>query len=203
MEIDKAIHCIERFDTKELKEIDFYSPYIVSYPHLINACQLLIKDLGQKSILPISHMAYGWMPTIISYNKEDHEIDKFENLVSNAVHINENDEAVSLLNSLPNNSPVNNSWIGLSKVLHFINPDLFPIWDSRVAKCFNMLYDYQFNKKDIYIKYSDFIANNLESDKVKEVKDIYESESNYEISQVRALEFLLFTIGPKVNNDKI
>ena len=66
-----------------------------------------------------------------------------------------------------------------------------------------MLYDYQFNKKDIYIKYSDFIANNLESDKVKEVKDIYESESNYGISQVRALEFLLFTIGPKVNNDKI
>ena len=78
MEIDTAIHCIERFDTKELKEIDFYDPYIVSYPHLINACQLLIKDLGQKSILPISHVAYGWMPTIISYNKEDHEIDKFE-----------------------------------------------------------------------------------------------------------------------------
>ena len=96
------------------------------------------------------------------------------------MHINKNDEAVLLLNSLPNNSPVNNSWIGLSKVLHFINPDIFPIWDSRVAKCFNMLYPYQFNKKDIY-----------------------ESESNYGISQVRALEFLLFTIGPKVNNYRI
>tara|TARA_A100001234_G_scaffold216863_1_gene223385 strand:- start:259 stop:870 length:612 start_codon:yes stop_codon:yes gene_type:complete len=203
MEIDKAIHCIESFDTEELKGIDFCDPYIISYPGLINACQLLIKDLGNKSILPISHLAYGWMPTIISYNEEGHEIDKFENLVCNATNINENGAAISLLNSLPNNSPVNNSWIGLSKVLHFINPDLFPIWDSRVAKCFNMVYPYQFNKKDTYIKYCEFISNNLDSEKVKVVKDIYESGSNYEISRVRALEFLLFTIGPKVNIDKV
>ena len=38
--------------------------------------------------------------------------------------------------------PINNSWVGLSKALHFINPEIFPIWDKNVAELFGIKITY-------------------------------------------------------------
>ena len=54
-------------------------------------------------------------------------------------------------------SPINDSCVGLSKSLHFINPEIFPIWDSNVAKTFGLQgYHYQVNKIQDYGCYIDF-----------------------------------------------
>ncbi len=34
---------------------------------------------------------------------------------------------------------LNNSVVGTSKLLHFVRPDLFPIWNSRIARLFGFL----------------------------------------------------------------
>ena len=63
-------------------------------------------------------------------------------------------------------SPINNSCVGLSKSLHFINPEIFPIWDSNVAKTFGLQgYHYQVNKIQVYGCCIEFCHSALSSQK--------------------------------------
>jgi len=201
MDIESAFRNIKNYNIKNLNSIDFKDPYLKSYPKLLNAAKSLL-NLKEDSILPISHLAYAWMPTILTYNKENIDIEVFEKTVCSAASVKNQYDAIELLDVLPETSPINNSWIGLSKVLHFINPDLFPIWDSRVAACFNKFNQQAYNKKNIYIDYCNFIFQYLNTRKVQRVKSVYEKKASYSISSIRALEFLLFGIGKEILKER-
>ena len=45
-----------------------------------------------------------------------------------------NTAAYRFLQAIDEVAPINRSWVGTSKFLHFLNPEIFPIWDSRVAR---------------------------------------------------------------------
>ena len=38
---------------------------MVYYPNLLKASNDLLASMGTKAVVPIAHMAYGWMPTIL------------------------------------------------------------------------------------------------------------------------------------------
>lgn len=80
------------------------------------------------------HIVYGWMPTIPDFSlpagldpAARKRVVKLLNAArSRALTV---DELAWLVGRFANNSIV-----GLSKLLHFVAPNRFPIWDSRVAK---------------------------------------------------------------------
>ena len=90
--------------------------------------------------------------------------------------------------------PTNNAWVGMSKTLHFLNPDMFPIWDSKVAKVLGVS-PTKMSKKDVYIDYMKFIFLNIDEHFVDVVRREFKNKTNYDISKVRAVEFTLFVIG--------
>lgn len=96
-------------------------------------------------------------------------------------------------------SYVSESMIGASKFLHFLRPDRFAIWDTRVAQAaYGRGYDYV-NSIGNYLKYLECIRATRVSE---EVKSILSPVLGYEVTDLRMKEFALFVIGSKSNRDK-
>ena len=167
--------------------IDASEQYLRTYPALIKSTAILAKEMGEDALPAIAHMAYGWMPTILKKFS-----DSQPGIVGPATECRSFEEASELIKSL-DDSPINNSWVGMSKVLHFINPDFFPIWDSRVAKHFDLKIT-QVNKKNHFIEYLNFVEENRKSVAVKRVREAFAKEAGYEVTDVRACEFILFSV---------
>lgn len=83
------------------------------------------------------YLVYGWMPTIpnskgeprIQTTDEKEEILRILRGARDGTEIETSAIARLMLFT-------NNSVIGASKMLHFINPELYPMWDKNVAKAF-------------------------------------------------------------------
>ncbi len=173
--------------------IDIEDHYLRSYPHILKATNdlLKIKDKDFDPILAIAHMVYGWMPTILkSVNLTPSDKD----VLAGAREVGAFDEAIALIDKF-NKSPINNSWIGLSKVLHFINPEYFPIWDSKVASNFGLRNYHQMANKQNYLDYIRFVESHIHTKTVNAIQQEF-SRVRYEVSNVRACEFCLFTFNP-------
>jgi hypothetical protein len=168
--------------------IDGGEQYIRTYPELLRSTALLAKEMGEDALPAIAHMAYGWMPTILKKFS-----DSKDDIVGPATECRSFEEASGLIQSL-DDSPINNSWVGMSKVLHFNNPEFFPIWDSRVAQHFGLKYDYQINNRNHFLEYLTFVQENRKSDAVKRVQEAFVKEAGYSVSDVRACEFILFSV---------
>ena len=172
---------------KAIQCIDASEQYLRTYPALIKSTAILAKQMGEDALPPIAHMAYGWMPTILKKFS-----DSQSDIVGPATGCQSFEEASGLIQSL-DDSPINNSWVGMSKVLHFMNPEFFPIWDSRVAKHFDLKIT-QVNKKNHFLEYLTFVEENRKSDAVKRVREAFAKEAGYEVTDVRACEFILFSV---------
>jgi hypothetical protein len=78
-----------------------------------------------------AYFTYGWMPTMLNLEDDVSAAVKVANKAKNGEMITDREmEALACA--------VNGSFVGASKLLHFINPDLYSIWDSRV---YRYLYD--------------------------------------------------------------
>ena len=188
MNFDAARQRFETTDEDLSQKVDPTHHYVKSYPLLLKFTAHLCDAMGSNAVPGVAHIVYGWMPTILKNLTFDDHIN--DHLIA-ARQINDFQSAFNLVDGLET-SPINNSWVGLSKVLHFINPEFFPIWDSVVAKNFGVS-DYKIKQKKIYTNYMKFISENLEFKSVSTVQDLFEKRANYTISKVRACEFILFT----------
>ena len=193
MNFDAARQLLEMTDEDLSQKVDPTHHYVKSYPLLLKSTAHLCDAMGSNAVPGVAHIVYGWMPTILKNLTFDDHIN--DHLIA-ARQINDFQSAFNLVDGLET-SPINNSWVGLSKVLHFINPEFFPIWDSVVARNFGVS-DYRIKQKKIYTNYMKFISENLEFKSVSTVQDLFEKRANYTISNVRACEFILFT-APKNN----
>lgn len=189
MNSSKALHILNSGLPEFEESINNTDPYLNSYPLLLRSTSVLLKELKSQSISPIAHMAYGWMPRILTFRSDD----KTNALFCKAATLGSKKEALELLDELKS-LPTNNSLVGVSKLLHFINPTLFPIWDSRVAKHFGVV-NYQLQKNmSLYKDYISFIHDHLNHESTRLVKDKIKNTFGYEVSDVRAVELLLFMV---------
>ncbi|MDY3520581.1 hypothetical protein [Riemerella anatipestifer] len=161
--------------------------YMDIYPIFLNFFKS--RELDRETIILGISLVYSWMPTIpkIDLQNIDKAVDiiKKENL--NAIDLEELSKCF------------NNSIVGTSKLLHFIYPNKYPIWDSNVCKYFigGKSFTYRVNKVDNYLKYFDF-CNNLVKNNEKEIAEIqqcFTSKFGVEISKMRTLELIFFQIG--------
>lgn len=149
------------------------------------------------------HMHYGWMPRI----PKSFRLDWFEitTQVATIKAINTVEDALAFLDPLggcakmDDAAPIDNSWIGTSKLLHFLNPNIFPIWDGRVAEHFGLKGNHQLKKKGWYLEYLKFIHDMRDKrpEFVPAVQDYFEDKYEYRPSKIRALEIMLFLYSPE------
>ena len=215
--------CAEKY-LDGIDKSDFYKlegklgdPDIIYYSTLCEISKKLAEDVegaeeGEeclaKAIAIIAHIAYGWMPKMLSTfkDKADEEDKKeYMSIIRRAVDITDEADGKDLICCIGEGKkpPINNSWVGLSKVLHLINPCIFPIWDSRVAKKFKVSISYSSNTaKDQYLRYFQFIHQYKKRDIVSEFINYLEKrecppDRKIKFSRVRALEFLFYATEEK------
>ena len=188
----------------------YMSHYFKSYCSLLKASQsLCIKakkvdpDFRNHAIVAVAHMAYGWMPATLTKCDINDEIEREdEKTILDAFDVKTSGDARNFVEGFAS-SPMNDSCIGFSKSLHFINPEFFPIWDSNVAVTFEMDRHYQIRKIPVYGCYIDFCHSVLVdcqtvAEAVKQVQELIYRYAEYEVEKIRALEFILFVRGKRI-----
>jgi hypothetical protein len=191
---------IDQINNDTLSEED--ASYLFSYKYFLKFWEDKPKRISLKDLVVGVHFVYGWMPTIFHFKSLDASkleealaiINKYKN--SDSIETDEPEDLEQLKVLL------NNSIIGTSKLLHFINPDKYAIWDSRVHAYIRKNYEdsgigYEPNNTKNYLKYIQLLNEiksypNFKTDFYKPLKDAIKDKYNYKISQLRAIEMILF-----------
>tara|TARA_R100000935_G_scaffold58100_1_gene93915 strand:+ start:83 stop:646 length:564 start_codon:yes stop_codon:yes gene_type:complete len=173
-------------DEIENFKVDEENSYLNSYQEFIEYFKNVTK-IEKHHLVISSHFVYGWMPTILKL--------KLTNL----------DEVLSILNKAKTNEilnsneleilrlSINNSLVGSSKLLHFINPKIYPIWDSKIFKYWSgNKTTYGIQKPENYLKFTEQISRIVKNKEFPEIQKRIEKLLKYKVSSVRALELLIF-----------
>lgn len=153
---------------------DTDTSYTFSYSAMCNFFSMKDK-ISRDDVIVGIHMVYGWMPTIVHVNKDkvsEPKIDRIAELL-NKVKDSQRLEKCELQEIV---KVVNNSVIGTSKLLHFVNPEIYPIWDSRV--CQTISGKSNPNNLDLYLEYinlciavcEDYVCKEPNLTKMREVE---------------------------------
>lgn len=213
--VDFANHIFDNLNNeKAFKRVDTSkqgSEYHKTYESITTFAQEVIDNCPKGSANLLACATYGWMPTIIrdfdlSGSGTTYPIRRFKE----AKNI---EEASCIIQGMTSNGIIKNSWIGTSKFMHFLNPSIFPIWDTRVAEKFSehciswtlmtesrqerikMPSAYHFaNKKENYEKYTSFMLESLKNkyEWLGPLSDRFSQKYKYRPTDLRLLELMLF-----------
>jgi len=146
MKFAQVIFEIIKQDTEKLS-ISTSDSYIKAYPEFIQYFQEL-DSIEKHQLIISSHFVYGWMPTIITLNIT--QIDEVLLLLNRA----KNGEELTVKELGILKGCINNSMVGLSKLLHFINPEKYAIWDSRIFRYLTgKKSQYGIDRPELYLEY--------------------------------------------------
>lgn len=160
--------------------------YLRSYNHLLAFFKE--KVLDESSLIQGAFMIYGWMPKTLNICKFDVSIAFVLQSLKRLQDANNFDvKDLEVVKGFTNNSIV-----GASKLIHFIYPDQFPIWDSKIcSKLFEGNVHYQVEKIENYLLYlksiRKFKSHTACVGFTKEFK-----KTHYEITSIRAAELMIF-----------
>lgn len=142
-----------------------------------------------------SHFVYGWMPTIITFNIQEKE--KTLKLFNKA-------KSMELLDSAELDylkGCINKSLVGLSKLLHFINPEKYAIWDSRIFRYVTgKKSHYGIGEPKNYLEYLSIVREISSHDDYQKLHDRIAKHYNYSLHPYRAIEVVLFEADKKAQN---
>lgn len=158
-----------------------------------------VKYFKGNTTITFHHMViginftYGWMPTAFDFrSKEFSAAVKILNLAKKSEDLTE--QQFAILKDL-----FNNSLVGTTKLLHFINPRRFAIWDSRVYRYFYGEEPHQYRIGDskrylAYLKFCNMVACNNDFDKVHESIC---KKLGYQVTKLRSIELSMYYMGLK------
>jgi hypothetical protein len=111
---------------------DLYSEAYLSLSKMFPNIQ---KTSWDGAVLAL-HIVYGWMPTIPKLRTYQHwDSSDRQRLVNILIQV-EQKKSIHQSDLEHLKAFSNNSIIGGSKILHFLWPENYPIWDMRVARAF-------------------------------------------------------------------
>lgn len=159
--------------------------YLISYPYLVNYFEKA-NSIHPSELIIGNAIVYGLMPTTMNLKRG-----YFEDLLDPLNQLKENGSRLSVENFSKLKKLVNNSVTGTSKLLHFINPKIYPIWDSRI----NRFITGSKSSTNTISRYEEYLSNFDELNQDKRFGIITSSLSkkiDYEISNSRAFEMILY-----------
>lgn len=176
--------------------------YEDSYPSLVNYFQ---KDkITINDFVVGSHFVYGWMPTILELKiTKENELLEILNKYKQIIDFDVKEIIIDDLTILK--ETINNSIVGASKLLHFINPSVFPIWDSNIGLCFfEKTHEGNVNNISNYVDYLKSIHEFLNDESWILAKDalvlIGKEKSQNQLSDIRRIEYILFLHGKSIRD---
>jgi hypothetical protein len=137
-------------------------------------------------------MVYGWMPTILELHPGPPGLDfnGGAKLLTRAKH-NEalSDNDIDSLSCL-----INHSLVGASKLLHFVAPSKFAIWDTKVyAFVFEEKpYNYRVNQIANYRHYLNKLAQLQSDPRFGAFLRAVNKKIGYDVSPLRSLELVMY-----------
>ena len=166
-----------------------HSIYHCTYPYLLQFAES-VEEFDPNTFVQIAHMAYGWMPTRLTQSGSD------ESFLHCAQILN----CAKKDGGLPGRSlemlaaSINNSIIGASKVLHFVNPTNFAIWDRHV---FRAIHKRRHSADDIksadnYAAYLTWLGELTDDRRFTPIYGGICEALGYEVTKLRAAEVVLF-----------
>ncbi len=172
----------------EVKKQTYDIPYIEFLKYFQN-----IEVINHHSMVIGINFTYGWMPTIFHFRS-----DKFEEallILNNAKKgiIPKHDEIQILIKLF------NNSLVGTTKLLHFINPSVFAIWDSRVYRYLTGLeaYHHRINSYEDYLIYLNFLKEITSNPQYDSLHVSICKKTNTEMTKFRSAELIMYVNGKK------
>ncbi|CAM9314875.1 hypothetical protein [Acinetobacter bereziniae] len=173
--------------------------YLLAYSYFLNFFKKIDTIELDHIVIGIS-FTYSWMPTILK------EID-----LKNA------DDLVVIFNRIKKGNIItakellilkdsfNSSLVGTSKLLHFINPEQYAIWDSRVFRFLSRKepHNYRLQDPKIYLQYLDLLENLKAEDTFAKFYKLMVDKVGYKISGYRALELAFFKGGESKKSAKL
>ena len=160
--------------------------YHKSYFHFINYFAGR-NEITEQDLVIGSNFTYGWMPTILNFKSDNFQlgVDAL-NRAKGTARISSAD--LKVLKGL-----INNSLVGVSKLLHFINPQVYAIWDSRVC---NFLTGKSYKQKveniERFWSYLDLCERVTQEPEFGRIHTRFANHLGYAISPKRTLEQIMF-----------
>lgn len=140
-------------------------------------------------------MAYGWMPTILDLYTKKPNIDlPIAAGLLNTVKVTGTlaDAQIEQLACL-----VNNSLVGASKLLHFISPHKFAIWDSKVyAFVHQKKANNEIREVSKYRRYLGLLSRHEQDSRFSGFHASVNNKIGYEVSSLRTLELIMYLNAP-------
>ncbi len=161
--------------------------YFFTYHHFIQYFRERTTLSQQDVIIGISFV-YSWMPTILTINVQ--KLASATEIVNKAKRGEAlKDEDFEILKEC-----FNNSMVGTSKLLHFIDPEKYAIWDSNVCRFLTEKQPTNYAMKMVknYMAYLDFCERLIGEAGFGSLKEQVGIKG---ISNMRALELIFFTAG--------
>jgi hypothetical protein len=163
--------------------------YLLSYPEFI-AYFANLDEITRHNVIIAANFTYGWMPTILTFKSQD--------LASAVAILNAargqrviDERELSALRHL-----IGNSLVAVSKLLHFVNPHLYAIWDRRVYTYINGSYSQvQIQKPRNYLAYLLNCHDTINDGRFKPVHASMNRKIGYDVTACRALELVMYRSG--------
>jgi len=163
--------------------------YLLSYREILDYFNNINVITYHNFIISVN-FAYGWMPRILKLHRP---IDGFDQTISILNNVKNNNNIINEpdLNYLKN--IINNSLVGTSKLLHFINPETYAIWDKKVFNFIHNSFNYnKLQKSRNYISYlqnCNEVANNV---RFANIHLRINQKIGYEVTKYRAIEWVMY-----------
>jgi hypothetical protein len=159
--------------------------YLVAYPDFLSYFATL-HTIDARAVVIGSALAYSLMPTAINLRENDISslLDPLNTLKQEGRRL-PNDRLLQL------KSLVNNSIVGTSKLLHFIRPDVYPIWDSRIDR-FIHGDGLDTNSLDRYVKYLNHFDRIAPEPVFAAVRQSLGEKLGYAVTGARAFEMVMY-----------
>jgi len=188
---------------KDMQNLTVDTNYAKSYQHFIEYFKDTSK-IEEKHFFISTNFVYGWMPTILNYKSD--EIEKCIKLLNRVKEIKsisaEKEKLLSKEELETLKSTINNSIIGTSKLLHFIRPDYYAIWDSRIC---TYLYGSKskVGKIDTFLEYIEFIKKLIKHPNFDGFySDYKEKFDDPTVDRIRAIENTIFHLSRETSEQK-
>jgi hypothetical protein len=126
MDIHNLIPAVLRLQASTPSEGSRAETYLRTYPALLS----LAASAGVDDATRFLHLAlgiYGWMPRILRVDPRS--LDRAVTALRRATAATDTNDAIGHIEAV---AECLQSVVGASKLLHFANPGLFPIWDRNV-----------------------------------------------------------------------
>ena len=173
--------------------------YILSYPHILTYFSGK-TTFDAADLVRGAHMVYGWMPTVLELHPEPPDRDLATGTAiltqAKATGVLSDQEIASLC------ALVNNSLVGASKLLHFVAPNHFAIWDSKIYAFVFQKKPHNYRVKEVanYRRYLSMLSGIRSDSRFDAFHESVNAKMGYDVSPLRAIEVVMFLNAPVFGN---